>query len=126
MNERPEQVASGAARNGCLATGATVQSANAPNRSEKSMNKLLGGALVVALLLTVGMGQAADQDQPLPTRSLSADYTKWRDHVLPTSTEQSYRTIAWRPSVLHGIIDAQKLDKPIMLVLMNGHPLGCT
>jgi hypothetical protein len=27
---------------------------------------------------------------------------------------------------LRGIVDAQKEDKPVMIVLMNGHPLGCT
>ena len=56
----------------------------------------------------------------------SAEYAKWRDYLLPSASEQSHRTIPWRASVLHGLIDAQKQDKPILLFLMNGHPLGCS
>jgi hypothetical protein len=32
----------------------------------------------------------------------------------------------WRTSGLHGIVDARKNDKPVMIVLLNGHPFGCT
>lgn len=80
----------------------------------------------VLLLLTASISLGADKDQPLQTPQLSAEYAKWRNHVLPKPSEQSYRKIPWRASVLHGIVDAQKKDKPVMIVLMNGHPLGCT
>jgi len=30
---------------------------------------------------------------------MSADYAKRRDQILPSRSEQSYRTIAWRASV---------------------------
>jgi hypothetical protein len=56
----------------------------------------------------------------------SAEYAKWRDYLLPSASEQSHRTIPWRASVLHGLIDAQQQDRPILLFLMNGHPLGCS
>jgi hypothetical protein len=59
-------------------------------------------------------------------RPLSADYAKWRDHVLLNPSEQSYRKIPWRTSILQGIVDAQMSDKPVMILMMNGHPLGCT
>lgn len=58
--------------------------------------------------------------------SVSAEYVKSRDQILPSPNEHSYRKIAWRTSALRGIVDAQKDDKPVMIVLMNGHPLGCT
>ena len=82
--------------------------------------------LVVVFLFTVGIGSGADQDQPPRTLQLSAAHAKCREHVLPNLSEQSYRKIPWRASVLHGIVDAQKNDMPLMIVLMNGHPLGCT
>lgn len=90
------------------------------------MKKCVSGKITLVLLLAASLALGADQDQPLQTPPLSAEYAKWRDHVLPNPSEQSYRKIPWRGSVLHGIVDAQKHDKPVMIVLMNGHPLGCT
>jgi hypothetical protein len=80
----------------------------------------------IAVLLLAGVGHGADKEAPLRTPQLSADYAKQRDLVLPNPSEQSYRKIDWRNSVLRGIVDAQKKDKPVLIVLMNGHPLGCT
>ncbi|MFT5522470.1 MAG: hypothetical protein ACI9G1_003860 [Pirellulaceae bacterium] len=53
----------------------------------------------------------------------SANYGKWRDHVLPRGWELSYQRIAWRPSFWEAVIEAQEKDKPILLWAMNGHPL---
>jgi hypothetical protein len=87
------------------------------------MKKFVCGNIVTVMLLATSIGLSADQDAPL---QLSAEHAKCRKHVLPNSSEKSYRNILWRASVLHGIVDAQKNDKPVMIVLMNGHPLGCT
>jgi hypothetical protein len=89
------------------------------------MKKLVLGALVSVLLLAAS-SQGADREPPLQTRPLPPEFAKGRDLVLPSPGERSYRTIAWRPSVLRGLVDAQKADRPLMIVLMNGHPLGCT
>ena len=90
------------------------------------MKKLAFGNTIVVLLLAARNGQGGDQGRPLQTPPLSPEYTKLRDLVLPSASEQSYRKIGWRTSVLRGLVDAQKNDKPVMIVLMNGHPLGCT
>jgi hypothetical protein len=74
------------------------------------------------LLLAASIMQGADQKPP----PLDAEYAKCRDRVLPSPAEQSYRKIDWRTSVLHGVVEAQHRDRPVMIVLMNGHPLGCT
>jgi hypothetical protein len=90
------------------------------------MKHFLSTTIVTAMLLAAGIAASADQ-QPAPQPPpLSVEYSKLRDLVLPNPREQSFRTIPWRISVLQGIVDAQKNDKPVMLVLMNGHPLGCT
>jgi hypothetical protein len=90
------------------------------------MKHFVFGNIVMVLLLAASDGRGADKERPLQTPQLSAAYAKQRDLVLPSPSEQSYRKIGWRTSVLHGIVDAQKNDKAIMIVLMNGHPLGCT
>jgi hypothetical protein len=93
---------------------------------EKRMKRLVFGNLVTVLLLAASGGQGADREPPLQRPRLSTEYAKLRDQILPSPSEKSYRKIEWRASVLHGIIDAQKKDKAVMIVLMNGHPLGCT
>jgi hypothetical protein len=93
---------------------------------EIPMKQLVFGTTGIVLFLLAWIVQAAEEQLPLETPQLTAEFAKVRDQVLPNPTEQSYRTIRWRNSVLHGIVDAQKNDRPIMLILMNGHPLGCT
>ena len=84
-------------------------------------------ATTATAALAASAGSAADlfpvQFQQ-PQRA--AEYAKWREYLLPSASEQSHRTIPWRASVLHGLIDAQVQDKPMLLFLMNGHPLGCS
>jgi hypothetical protein len=83
------------------------------------MKHTIFGGIFVLLVASVGHG--ADQKP-----ALSADYEKMRDLILPSPHEQSYRSIDWRTNVLRGVVDAQRQDKPVMIFLMNGHPLGCT
>jgi hypothetical protein len=90
------------------------------------VNRLLLVSLATA---TLAVSAASAGDPPrdtLRTPPRSAEYVKWRDYIRPTPAEQSHRTIPWRASVLHGLFDAQTHDKPILLFLMNGHPLGCS
>ena len=53
-------------------------------------------------------------------------FTIWRDEILPSAQESAWRAIPWRPSLHEGLVDAEAAGKPILLWLMNGHPLGCT
>jgi hypothetical protein len=90
------------------------------------MKKLVFGNIVIVLLSAAGIGHGAEKDRPLQTLQFSAESAKQCELILPNPSEESYRKIGWRTSVLHGIVDAQKSDMPVMIVLMNGHPLGCT
>lgn len=90
------------------------------------MKKVVAGTIVTVLLLATSLAHGADREPALQRPRMSAEYARRRDQILPNPREQSYRTIHWRASVLNGIVDAQKKDRPVMIVLMNGHPLGCT
>lgn len=81
---------------------------------------------IAAILLGGGPGLNADEEPLQQAPKLSTENQKLRDLVLPSESEASFRTIRWRTSVLQGIVDAQKEDKPVMIYLMNGHPLACT
>ena len=90
------------------------------------MKRLVLITITTAALVASGGSAADPSSDKLQQPQRSADFAKWRDYLLPSASEQSHRTIRWRASVLHGLIDAQKQDKPILLFLMNGHPLGCS
>jgi hypothetical protein len=53
------------------------------------------------------------------------NYETVKGYILPKGDEEHWKNIDWRPTFWDGVIDAQKLDKPIMLFAMNGHPFGC-
>ena len=84
------------------------------------------GTIATLLLLMPSIGLSADKEQSLAAPKLSPECEKVRGLVLPNPSEASIRTIPWRTSVLQGLVEAQINDKPVMIYLMNGHPLGCT
>ena len=50
----------------------------------------------------------------------------WKDFIKPTKEELAWTQIPWRTNFYDGLIDADKFNKPLLLWVMNGHPLGCT
>lgn len=54
------------------------------------------------------------------------NYKMWRDYIKPSKKELAWNIIPWRSSFLEGINHAKTEEKPLLLWVMNGHPLGCT
>ena len=50
----------------------------------------------------------------------------WREFIKPTSQELAWTKIPWRSTFYDGLIDSDHEQKPLLLWVMNGHPLGCT
>ena len=48
----------------------------------------------------------------------------WKDFIKPTEKELAWAQIPWRTTFYDGLIDADKFNKPLLLWVMNGHPLG--
>ena len=46
--------------------------------------------------------------------------------VLPSEEERRWQSIDWQPTYADGLKAASEAGKPVMLWVMNGHPLGCT
>lgn len=90
------------------------------------MRYFIFASIVTLLPLLAGVDALAEDVGPVRTPTLSAAQAKLRALVVPNDSEASYRTISWRTSVLQGIVEAQRQDQPVMIYLMNGHPLGCT
>jgi hypothetical protein len=56
----------------------------------------------------------------------SGNRTAFRDLVLPTAEERAWEQIDWLPSFGQGVAAAAAGGRPLLVWVMNGHPLGCT
>ncbi len=46
--------------------------------------------------------------------------------IVPTSDEDRWLTIPWRTNLMKARLEAQNLNRPMFLWIMNGNPMGCT
>tara|TARA_B100001094_G_scaffold329895_1_gene393748 strand:+ start:913 stop:1158 length:246 start_codon:yes stop_codon:yes gene_type:complete len=53
-------------------------------------------------------------------------YMVWKNFIKPTKSEQAWAQIQWRSTFYDGLIESDREQKPLLLWVMNGHPLGCT
>lgn len=53
-------------------------------------------------------------------------FAAWRDAIVPGADERPDEGIEWAPSLSEGLVRAAAEGKPLLLWMMNGHPLGCT
>ena len=79
------------------------------------MKRMLIATLLLAPLATVFHAEELTEKS----------YETVKAYILPKGEEEHWKNIEWRATFWDGVVDAQKLDKPIMLFTMNGHPFGC-
>ncbi len=81
--------------------------------------------MISAFIAFLSVAQLSAGDAAIP-RIEQHTFDQWKRHILPTADELLFETIPWRPSFAEGLRDAAAADKPLLLWVMNGHPLGCT
>ena len=77
----------------------------------------------LAVIAAISIAAAPAPDSPQPTAD---NFAAWRDHISPTAAELRWTQILWLTTFGDGIAQADSQDKPLLLWVMNGHPLGCT
>jgi len=55
-----------------------------------------------------------------------ANYSQIRSAILLNPSAAQWETIPWQPELGPAIAEARKQDKPILLWMMNGNPVGMT
>ncbi len=65
-------------------------------------------------------------ERSAPIDLTAENYAAWRDHILPAEGELAWEQIPWHVTFHEGIAAASSARKPLLLWVMNGHPLGCT
>jgi len=53
-------------------------------------------------------------------------YGMWQKFIRPTKDELAWAEIPWRSTFYDGLVESDREQKPLLLWVMNGHPLGCT
>ena len=54
------------------------------------------------------------------------NFDMWKNYITPPQNELAWTRIPWLSTFSEGMIQANTLQKPVLLWVMNGHPLGCT
>lgn len=76
---------------------------------------------VIAVLCAVAGVAVAQQVEPT-----EENFPQWKRYLQQSSQEQKWQEISWHAVFWEGVQHARAQDKPILLWVMNGHPLGCT
>ena len=82
-------------------------------------------ASLIAVLAQAGVtlaGPPTPSERPLNDET----FRYWLDFIRPRPEELAFQDIPWRTTFLDAVVEAQKVDRPILLWAMNGHPLACT
>lgn len=66
----------------------------------------------------------------VPEPALTAESAQSLDtkiaSILPTREEDRWLNVPWRTNLTQARLEAQTLNRPMFLWIMNGHPMGCT
>ena len=111
-----------------------VRSALGHVRSGRAFSPGLSRFLLgAAVLLPLGfVGCAGLSSSPLEVSESGATLLEgrtvdaWARLLDPVDDGTDWRSIPWHTSYYEGALAAAEEGKPLLLWLMNGHPLGCT
>ncbi len=73
-------------------------------------------------------GLAFPQDEAGPREPVldDATFATWRDRIRIRDSELAWERLPWYVTYQEGLEQAGAEGKPLLLWVMNGHPLGCT
>lgn len=54
------------------------------------------------------------------------NFGMWRDRIKAKESELLWQDFPWQTSFFDGLHQSAAENKPLLLWVMNGHPLGCT
>tara|TARA_S200000501_G_scaffold339530_1_gene347237 strand:- start:2384 stop:2623 length:240 start_codon:yes stop_codon:yes gene_type:complete len=76
------------------------------------------------LLLLIAIYGCTQNQQPFDLNKNT--YGMWQEFIRPTKDELAWAEIPWRRTFYDGLVESDREQKPLLLWVMNGHPLGCT
>ena len=83
--------------------------------------KIIGLMIAIAGLFLWPAGTVAQLPE-LDFKSIA----EYRAAIEPTESESAFLNIGWYSQLHQAVKQAHRTEKPLMIYVMNGHPLGCT
>ena len=83
------------------------------------------GVVLSLGLLPAGVGQETPPRWPAP-KLTDGNYSRWLTFIRPTEQEFRWRKVRWQKALSEAAAEARRLERPILLWAMNGHPCGET
>ncbi len=80
----------------------------------------------LAGLVIVGVAFSQDEGGPRGLVLDDASFVSWRDRIRISDSELVWEQLPWYVTYHEGLEQASAEGKPLLLWVMNGHPLGCT
>ena len=80
----------------------------------------------LAGLVTAGLAFLQDEAGPRGSVLDGATFATWRDRIRIRDSELVWEQLPWYVTYHEGLEQAGTEGKPLVLWVMNGHPLGCT
>ena len=84
------------------------------------------GVVCWVLAIATACGDPSTEAPASSARLTLDTYAAYRDRIRPSDAESAWEEIDWRVSYADGLREASTQGKPVLLWVMNGHPLGCT
>ena len=86
-------------------------------------------ALLLTILAGIWLGEPVVRgEEPTGvTERLDADnFSQWCELIRTRDSELAWQQLPWLASFHQGLVEAARENKPLLLWVMNGHPMGCT
>lgn len=99
------------------------------NKANRSAMQAVVAGFVILFSGCAYTGSTGTAAGGFPSREVGlrdTDLDRWRELISPTADELAFERIAWSPSLSVGFERASVEQKPLLLWMMNGHPLGRT
>ena len=88
-------------------------------------NRLIFSTALILLFASCLTSQSQQPKWPAPTIT-SENFSEWMAFVQPSEKERSWTNIRWHKELADAAVEARRLQRPILLFTMNGHPCGET
>jgi hypothetical protein len=69
------------------------------------------------------MSQPPANSPPILSES---NLSEWLAYIKPSKSESAFNQVGFFTTMWEAVLESNRLEKPILLWAMNGHPMACT